>query len=54
MLAIGTWRANRTTASAATRGARCWGMDGYFLMPWSVLLDPTFSGDFRTIYRSLS
>ena len=31
-----------------------WGMDGYFLMPWSVLLDPTFSGDFRTIYRALS
>src|SRR5215831_7192182 len=20
-----------------------WGMDGYFLMPWSVLLDPSFS-----------
>ena len=30
-----------------------WGMDGYFLMPWSVLLDPSFSGDFRTIYRPL-
>jgi C1A family cysteine protease len=31
-----------------------WGMDGYFLMPWSVLLDATFSGDFRTIYRPLA
>jgi C1A family cysteine protease len=31
-----------------------WGMDGYFLMPWSVLLDPQFSSDFRTIYRPLA
>jgi C1A family cysteine protease len=31
-----------------------WGMDGYFLMPWSVLLDPSFSSDFRTIYRPLA
>ena len=30
-----------------------WGMAGYLLMPWSVLLDPSFSGDFRTIYRPL-
>ena len=30
-----------------------WGMDGYFLMPWTVLLDSSFSGDFRTIYRPL-
>ena len=30
-----------------------WGMDGYFLMPWSVLLDANFSGDSRTIYRPL-
>ena len=30
------------------------GTYGYFLMPWSVLLDRTFSGDFRTIYRPLS
>lgn len=30
-----------------------WGMGGYFLMPWSVLLDPGFSSDFRTIYRPL-
>jgi C1A family cysteine protease len=30
-----------------------WGMDGYFLMPWSVLLDASFSGDLRTIYRPL-
>lgn len=28
-----------------------WGMDGYFLMPWSVILDPNLSDDFRTIYR---
>lgn len=31
-----------------------WGMQGYFLMPWSVLLDSQFSGDFRTIYRPLA
>ncbi len=30
-----------------------WGMEGYFLMPWSVLLDAHFSSDFRTIYRPL-
>jgi C1A family cysteine protease len=30
-----------------------WGMEGYFLMPWTVLLDPSFSSDFRTIYRPL-
>jgi C1A family cysteine protease len=30
-----------------------WGMEGYFLMPWSVFLDPSFSSDFRTIYRPL-
>jgi C1A family cysteine protease len=30
-----------------------WGMGGYFLMPWSVMLDPSFSSDFRTIYRPL-
>lgn len=28
-----------------------WGIDGYFLMPWTVVLDPHLSGDFRTIYR---
>lgn len=30
-----------------------WGDGGYFLMPWSVLLDPQLSSDFRTIYRPL-
>lgn len=28
-----------------------WGIDGYFLMPWQILLDPSMSSDFRTIYR---
>jgi C1A family cysteine protease len=28
-----------------------WGMAGYFLMPWAVILDPNMSDDFRTIYR---
>jgi C1A family cysteine protease len=28
-----------------------WGLDGYFLMPWTVFLDPNLSSDFRTIYR---
>jgi C1A family cysteine protease len=31
-----------------------WAMDGYFLMPWTVLLDPYLSGDFRTIYRPMA
>jgi C1A family cysteine protease len=29
-----------------------WGLGGYFLMPWKVLLDPKMSSDFRTIVRS--
>lgn len=28
-----------------------WGVNGYFFMPWSVILDPNLSDDFRTIYR---
>ena len=30
-----------------------WGIDGYFLMPWSVILDRSMSSDFRTIYRRM-
>lgn len=31
-----------------------WGLDGsgYFLFPWSVLLDPNMASDFRTIVRA--
>lgn len=28
-----------------------WGLRGYFLMPWAVILDPNLSSDFRTIRR---
>lgn len=28
-----------------------WGLDGYFLMPWSYLLDSSLADDHRTIYR---
>ena len=31
-----------------------WGMNGYLLMPWAVLLDASMSSDFRTIYRPAS
>lgn len=30
-----------------------WGLRGYFLMPWSVILDPKLSNDFWTIYRPM-
>jgi C1A family cysteine protease len=30
-----------------------WGSEGYFLMPWSVILDPKISSDFWTIYKPL-
>jgi C1A family cysteine protease len=30
-----------------------WGRRGYFLMPWSVILDPKLSDDFWTIYRPM-
>lgn len=29
-----------------------WGLHGYFLMPWAVILDPSLSSDFRTIRRA--
>lgn len=29
-----------------------WGIKGYFLMPWTVILDGNMSSDFRTIYRA--
>jgi C1A family cysteine protease len=29
-----------------------WGIDGYFLMPWTYLLDHNLSSDFRTIRRA--
>jgi C1A family cysteine protease len=28
-----------------------WGMEGYFLMPWSYVVDRHYSADWRTIYR---
>ena len=28
-----------------------WGMGGYFLMPWTVILTRSMSSDFQTIYR---
>lgn len=28
-----------------------WNGDGYFLMPWKYLADPTYSSDWRSIYR---
>lgn len=30
-----------------------WGIAGYFLFPWSMILDSNVSGDFRTVYRPL-
>lgn len=30
-----------------------WGLGGYFLMPWSILLDTNLSSDFRTIRRPM-
>lgn len=31
-----------------------WGIDGYFLMPWKVLLEPEMASDYRTIVRPLA
>lgn len=28
-----------------------WGLGGYFLMPWTILMNSHMSSDFRTIYR---
>lgn len=29
-----------------------WGLGGYFLMPWTIVLDRNLSSDFQTIYRA--
>lgn len=53
VLAVGYLKAYPEHALIRNSWGPDWGFRGYFLMPWSVLLDSTLCSDFWTIYRPL-
>lgn len=53
VLMVGYLRSEPGYALCANSWGVPWGMGGYFLMPWSIILDGNLSGDFRTIRRPL-
>jgi C1A family cysteine protease len=53
ILAVGYLRDYPHHALCRNSWGTDWGMDGYLLMPWTMLLDKGISADFRTIYRPL-
>jgi C1A family cysteine protease len=52
VLMVGYLKKYPDHALCRTSWGEDWGLGGYFLMPWKVLLDPKMSSDFRTIVRS--
>jgi C1A family cysteine protease len=51
VLVVGYLKAEPNYALVRNSWGTDWGMSGYFLMPWAILMDPNMASDFRTIYR---
>ncbi len=52
VLAVGYLRAEPNYALVRNSWGADWGIGGYFLMPWSYILDANLASDFRTIRRA--
>ncbi len=52
VLAVGYLRAEPNHALVRNSWGADWGLGGYFLMPWSYILDANLASDFRTIRRA--
>lgn len=51
ILGVGYLRSEPNYCLCRNSWGEDWGLGGYFLMPWSVILDPSMASDFRTVYR---
>lgn len=52
VLMVGYLKAHKQHVLCRNSWGTGWGMKGYFLMPWAIVLDANMSSDFRTIYRA--
>jgi len=52
VLAVGYLRTEPNYVLVRNSWGPTWGMEGYFLMPWSYVLDANLASDFRTIRRA--
>jgi C1A family cysteine protease len=53
VLGVGYLKAEPQHCLVRNSWSAAWGQKGYFLMPWTWLLDSGLTGDIRTIYRPL-